>query len=99
MELTAPMRASCTAAAITGPATTWVATSAPLMRSDTPPASTSRNGAGGFSVWRARVAAISRRESVELAMARAARALGNRGDGGRHGILLPWVSGGDPRVS
>src|SRR5579863_408410 len=68
-ELTAPTRASCTAAAITGPATTWVATSAPLMRSDTPPASTSRNGAGGLSVWRARVAAISRRESVELAMA------------------------------
>ena len=64
MELAAPMRASCTAAAITGPATTWVATSAPLMSSDTPPASTSRNGAGGFSVWRARVASISRRESA-----------------------------------
>src|SRR5580692_2434903 len=64
MEFDAPMRASWTAAAMTGPAITWVATSAPLISNDTPPASTSRNGAGGLSVWRARVASISRRESV-----------------------------------
>ena len=62
--MTAPTRASCTAAAITGPATTWVATSAPLMSSETPPVRTSRKGVVGFSVWRARVASISRRESA-----------------------------------
>ena len=62
------MRASCTAAAITGPATTWVATSC-AAHEERHRRSTSRNGAGGFSVWRARVAAISRRESVELALA------------------------------
>ena len=48
--LAAPTRASCTAAASTGPPTTWVATSAPVISSETPPASTERNGAGGRSV-------------------------------------------------
>src|SRR6516162_5290620 len=60
----APTRASCTAAASTGPATTWVATSAPLINSETPPARTSRKGAAGRSVCRGRLAAISSRESV-----------------------------------
>src|SRR3569833_3010515 len=51
----AAMPVSRTAAAITGPAATLVATSAPRTRMAVPPARTSRKGLFGRSVWRGRV--------------------------------------------